>query len=207
MKSSMKARLTNVGNTLLAFPTPILQARYERTDEFNMELARRVLALREKSPGLQRSNIGAWHSESTFPNDVGEPYGSQLGKMFAESVRAAVESMVEMTGPWPEKFRIDIWANVHERGHSHVPHVHPGCPWTGVYYVATETNAGGEIVFSDPRTAALMIVHPLNPFNTTNMITIAPVAGMMLVFPSFVYHSVRPYEGTTPRISISFDLL
>ncbi len=190
----MKARLTNLGNTLLAFPTPIHQVRYERIDEFNAVVAKRILALRETSPGLERSNVGGWHSSATILRDVGEPYGTQLGKLFIENVKAAFGSTAEMTDPWPTQFTMDAWANVNERGNSHVPHIHPGCSWSGVYYVATEAEAGGEIMFTDPWTAALMNAHPLNPFSATNQIKIAPQAGMMLVFPAFVYYSVRSYE-------------
>jgi uncharacterized protein (TIGR02466 family) len=202
----MNARLTYLGKTLLAFPTPIQRVRYERIDEFNAEVARRVLSLREKSAGLERSNVGGWHSEATILKELGEPYGTQLGKMFIENVKAAFGATAEMTDPWPTQFSMDAWANVNQRGDTNSPHIHPGCPWSGVYYVATDDGAGGEIVFTDPRTAALMVGHPLNPFAATNQVKIAPLAGMMLVFPAFLYHSVRAYEGESPRISIAFNL-
>ena len=48
--------------------------------------------------------------------------------------------------------------------------------------------------------------HSLNPFKSVENITIAPTPGTMLVFPSFLYHSVRVYEGDTPRISVAFNL-
>ena len=35
---------------------------------------------------------------------------------------------------------------------------------------------------------------------------IAPTPGLLLVFPSFVYHGVHPYRGSKPRISIAFNL-
>ncbi len=204
--SAVNARLTNLGNTLLAFATPIHQARYERTDDFNAQLAQRILALRDASTGVTRSNVGGWHSDADVLARLGEPFGTQLGKMFAECVRAAVLAMVDQIEPWPDTIKMDAWANVNESGDWNSPHIHPGSPWSGVYYVATEGDAGGEIVLTDPRTAALMCSHPLNPFTATNQVTMAPAAGMMLVFPAFVYHSVRPYRGQSPRISVAFNL-
>lgn len=65
---------------------------------------------------------------------------------------------------------------------------------------------GGQLIFTDPRTAALMVNHPYNPFGATNHVTVTPVAGMMLTFPSFLYHEVTAYEGDTPRISIAFNM-
>jgi uncharacterized protein (TIGR02466 family) len=133
----VKPRLTYLGNTLLAFATRIHQARYERIDDFNAELASRILALREASIGLTRSNVGGWHSDADVLGKLGEPFGTQLGRMFAECVQSAVSAMVERTEPWPETTTMDAWANVNEQGDWNTPHIHPGSPWSGVYYVAT----------------------------------------------------------------------
>ena len=202
----VKVRLTRVKNTLLAFPTPIHQARYERLGDFNAEIAGRILALRESSAGQLRSNLGGWHSDLNLLQTLGDPYRTQLARMFAECVRAALDAVVEFTDPFPTHLSMDTWANVSERGDMNAAHIHPGCPWSGVYYVVAEPNSAGEIVFTDPRTAALMVSHPLNPFPRANEVRVVPAAGLMLVFPSFLYHSVSPYEGKVPRISVAFNL-
>ena len=202
----MKPRLINVKGTVMAFATPIQLMRYENHGEFNSELTARILAERARSQGRQLSNVGGWQSDGQILRVLGEP-GGKLGQMFFENVMAAVESQVEILQPVNKQFGIDAWANVNERGNGNAPHIHPGSPWSGVYYVATEMNVGGQIVFTDPRTEALMSEHPLNPFNATNAITIAPQPGMMIVFPSFIYHSVLEYQGNSPRISIAFNLM
>ena len=33
-----------------------------------------------------------------------------------------------------------------------------------------------------------------------------PRAGMMVLFPSWLQHAVRPYRGTQTRISIAFNM-
>jgi len=207
MKISMKRRINTVNNTLLAFSTPIQQLHFENTEALNAEVARRVLAMRDKVPSQQYSNVGGWHSDSNFLQNLGEPYGSQLAWMFMRAVYAAVDAVVEMTDAPPIQPVIECWANVNQRGDSNMPHVHAGSPWSGVYYVATEPNSHGEIYFIDPRVASLMCIHPLNPFGATSPITIVPVAGTMLVFPSFLQHGVHPYQGDSPRISIAFNLM
>ena len=35
---------------------------------------------------------------------------------------------------------------------------------------------------------------------------LVPRAGRMVMFPSWVFHQVRPYLGTAERISIAFNL-
>ena len=49
-----------------------------------------------------------------------------------------------------------------------------------------------------------MIPLPGNEFG--QRITIAPEAGQMLVFPSWVRHYVTPYHGRGERISIAFNV-
>jgi hypothetical protein len=36
--------------------------------------------------------------------------------------------------------------------------------------------------------------------------TIQPRPGLMIIFPSFLLHAVRPYRGPAFRISIAFNL-
>jgi uncharacterized protein (TIGR02466 family) len=206
MKDTMKLRQARVRNTLLAFATPIHQRVYDNLGEFNAELARRILALRERSPGEMRSNVGGWHSDTLLLQNLGEPYTSQLPRMMVDSVKAVMDDVIETADPFTAKLSIDAWAIVNERGHFNTSHIHPDCVWSGVYYVATEPNAGGEIEFTEPRTQALMIKSPLSPFQSNGRIALAPQPGMMLVFPSFLYHAVGRYEGTSPRISIAFNL-
>jgi uncharacterized protein (TIGR02466 family) len=204
----MKPRLLNVQNTLMAFATPIRQTQYDKLQEFNADLAKRILTLRGQSVGEKHSNVGGWQSDDKLLQTLGEPYATQLARMFLENVYAIMDQMVETTAPRPAQFSVEAWANVNERGHSNVGHIHPGCPWSGVYYVTTDTGpeAGGQIVFTDPRTAALMFKHPFNPFPAGESITATPRPGMMLVFPSFIYHDVLVYCGEAPRISIGLNM-
>jgi len=204
----MKPKFINVQNTLLAFPTPIRQHMYPNAEPLNAELSRRIIEMREQSPGIRKSNVGGWHSDDQLLQSLGEPYGTQLGKMFLENIKAAMSTIAEGIEGLPSKVNMHAWANVNRRGDSNVAHIHPGFTWSGVYYVATDTSpdAGGELVFADPRTAALMVAHPFNPFPDANNVTVNPRPGMLLVFPSFLYHSVRVYNSDSVRISIAFNL-
>jgi uncharacterized protein (TIGR02466 family) len=205
----MRPRLVEVNQTILAYPTPIRRHLRADVGEFNRELAARILELRDRSPGRRLSNVGGWHSDSQLLQALGEPYAGRLGRMFVEDVREAFAAVAEVTEPLPATVSIEAWANVNARGDANVPHIHGGCPWSGVYYVAGDTGpaAGGNLVFTDPRTAALMVVHPYNPFKGANHITVAPEPGVMVVFPAFLYHGVDPYHGDAPRISVAFNLL
>jgi uncharacterized protein (TIGR02466 family) len=205
----MRPRFIEVNQTILAYPTPIRRHLHAGVQEFNRELAARILELREHAPGKRLSNVGGWHSDDQLLQTLGEPYAGRLARMFMDDVREAFAAVTEAEEPLPATVSIEAWANVNTRGDTNVPHIHGGCPWSGVYYVACDTGpaAGGGLVFADPRTAALMVVHPYNPFKGANHITLTPEPGVMVVFPSFLYHGVQPYLGDSPRISIAFNLL
>lgn len=125
-KVTAKAKLNVVKNTLLAFATPIHQVVYPNVAEFNAELASRILALRTQSPGEVRSNVGGWHSDNKLLQNLGEPYGTRLARMFVECVHAAMGALVDIVEPLPSKVSLDAWANVNERGDRNVAHIHGG---------------------------------------------------------------------------------
>ena len=55
----------------------------------------------------------------------------------------------------------------------------------------------------DPRGAVEMAGTPANPFGRT--VPVTPQDGMMVVFPSWLLHWVRSYQGPGERISIAFN--
>jgi uncharacterized protein (TIGR02466 family) len=205
----MKLKLMTIDQTFLAFATPIRQFRYSDVDEFNRELASRVLAMRDASAGLRQSNVGGWHSDREFLQNLDPQVANRLVKMFVDNVTATVTSVAEVGDtPLPQSVGVECWANVNQKGDSNATHIHGGCAWSGVYYVAADPSpsAGGDLFFIDPRTSALMVTHPYNIFKSSNRMAIRPQAGNIVIFPSFLYHGVDPYLGDTPRISIAFNL-
>ena len=118
---------------------------------------------------------------------------------------------------YPVNWQIHAWANINRTGHSNEFHVHPGCYWSGVYYVddggcAADKTLGGEFVIMDPRGPGPSMYAPTlcfqgpggNSVGATELLS--PRTGIMLMFPSWLSHGVRPYHGTEERISIAFNL-
>ena len=91
MQIAMKPRMTVVKNTLMAFSTPIQQMKFENTGEFNAEIARRVVVNARRLP-RRDSNMGGWHSDSHFLQNLGEPYANQLVNMFMQGVHATLDA-------------------------------------------------------------------------------------------------------------------
>ena len=111
-------------------------------------------------------------------------------------------------GKQPIRWRITTWANVSRRGHYNRGHVHPGCTWSGVYYVDA-----GDADPSDRDSGLLVLQHPIVaatmtffPGLTPDYHAFRPVSGLMVAFPSYLGHEVQPYGGDRPRISIAFNI-
>jgi uncharacterized protein (TIGR02466 family) len=70
---------------------------------------------------------------------------------------------------------------------------------SGTYYVAVPPGSGG-IRFEDPRLPLMMAAPPRESF-----VTVAPAAGKLLLWESWLRHEVLPGRTRGPRISISFN--
>jgi hypothetical protein len=87
--------------------------------------------------------------------------------------------------------RIQAWANVMRAGSHHLAHRHGDARWSGVYYVeAGDPDSGGAITFARGREVETVVAR----------------AGLLLLFPGDLLHSVGTYAGTAPRISVAFNL-
>ena len=106
---------------------------------------------------------------------------------------------IELTG---------CWANVTARGASHAMHSHPNNFLSGVYYVQTWPGAD-TINFHDPRPQAGVVRPPVTELTGQNVdqVVIKVTNGTLLMFPSYLTHSVAPSESDEQRISVSFNLM
>jgi len=100
------------------------------------------------------------------------------------------------------------WANITSMGNDHKSHSHPNNFLSGVYYV--ETHPGSNtIMFHDPRPQTGTIKPPVKKMtleNTDHVIAdVTP--GNMLLFPSWLHHSVPINQSSNRRISVSFNLM
>lgn len=104
-----------------------------------------------------------------------------------------------------ESWTLRMWGNVLASGGHQLPHIHPLGWLSGVYYVQvptaiTGTDDGALEFGSLPR----WIRHRQAPPTRV----IAPVAGRLVVFPSFFHHRTLPFDaGDGQRISIAFDVM
>ena len=100
------------------------------------------------------------------------------------------------------------WANVCGVGASHRMHSHPNNYLSGVYYVQAPPGAN-TINFHDPRPQASIIRPPVTQLTgqNTDQVVVEVTEGTLLIFPSYMPHSVDSNDSSELRISISFNLM
>lgn len=107
----------------------------------------------------------------------------------------------------PERWRLRAWATVLSAGGYQDPHNHPTGWISGVYYVQVPPSVSDD----DPdRAGWIEFGRPdpfLRPAGVPDLRFFRPCEGLMLIFPSYVWHRTIPYSGDRPRISIAFDVI
>jgi uncharacterized protein (TIGR02466 family) len=190
-----------------AFPTLIGRLEVPDAGTMNEELRSFILTEAANHPSLGRSNIGGWHSRTDFLNHP-EPAVEALTNW----VTWAVTHMVSASTGGPDRFKgtlaVSAWATICRAGAYHAPHSHPDSAWSGVYYVDAGTEnpdhpLSGVLEFLDPRAGVEAVTAPGDPYGEP--FRIWPQSGLLVAFPSWLYHWVHPYAGQTPRIAVSFN--
>jgi len=190
-----------------AFPTLIGQFRVPDAEAMNQDLQALILADEARYLSLGRSNIGGWHSRPDFLNRPESAVGA-----LTTWVIWVVRHMVNATAG-PDAFKgtlsASAWATTCRTGAYHAPHSHPDSAWCGVYYVDAGTASpdrplSGVLEFLDPRAGVEAVSAPGDPYGEP--FRVRPEAGLLLDFPSWLYHWVHPYAGQSPRIAVSFNV-
>jgi uncharacterized protein (TIGR02466 family) len=106
------------------------------------------------------------------------------------------------------KLKLDsLWINVLEPGGVHTGHIHPHSVISGTYYVDTPPGASA-LKLEDPRHAMMMAAPPRTedaPEDEHTFVYVAPKAGDVLLWESYLRHEVVMNASKKPRVSISFN--
>jgi Putative 2OG-Fe(II) oxygenase len=108
----------------------------------------------------------------------------------------------------------DCWFHISRRGGFFGLHNHPNASWSGVYCVDPGQHDPGK-----PDSGLLSFVNPMLmssmhidagvakiPLPYSNQIASTRLAaGELVIFPSWVLHDVKPFEGEGERITVAFN--
>ena len=163
-----------------------------------------IKSLQSKNPeGITKSNLLGWHSPY-FDLEKDNP------RYFVNSIAGSVNVVFKDMG-WNLKDQetkiTSMWSIINKKNASNERHIHSNNYISAAYYVKAPNNCG-DIVFHDPRSEATFR-HPkiskLNRLNS-NVFMIKPKVGLLVLFPSYLYHSVDLNKTDEERIVISFNI-
>ena len=189
----------------LFFSTPIWASKIENYEKTNHEMFEYIIGLQKNDPeGISKSNFKGWHSENFNMND-------EQPKNFVEAIKNNINTALNDMG-WDitnQSVKIQgAWAIINEKNAWNQKHHHSNSDLSAAYYVSAHDNCG-DIVFYDPRPAPVH-KHPMSKFpnelNATRR-QIKPEPGMLILFPSYLEHSVRANLSDEKRVVISFNLI
>jgi hypothetical protein len=158
--------------------------------------------IRNKDPGRQISNEGGWQSNNVNLQTV-------LPELYKE-IKNRLDDLhyyFEFKDNLIQKIT-DTWININKKHDFNTVHDHGGGMFTGIYYVNAGQNMGN-VEFLTPIAAHTFcfngtMVKNSNPFNS-NIQKVFPQTGMLVIFPSWLFHYTRPNYTDEDRISISFN--
>lgn len=189
---------------LRLFATPVIVDELADVADLNAELEAAILERMMSDPGLRLSNQGGWQSRHDLPAWAGEP-----GKRIIEAAADLATANTIAAPGSGIRWSVDAWANVSVDGASNRAHVHGGSFWSAVYYVRVDDGEGGELMLHDPRMPGLRMHAPNLRFKDAGpevVASIKPKAGLMVLFPAWLSHSVQPWKGGDSRISIAMNI-
>ena len=187
---------------LSIFPTCVWKTRL--TSDFRRRINSKILKL----IGLIKPDLaeippgGSWQSGQDLHNREQMMEFISCIDSTAQTVLRFLKvahNSIEITG---------CWANINASGASHPIHSHPNNFLSGIYYVSTHPGADS-VNFHDPRSQTSIIRPPVTELTSqnTDQVVVTVSDGMLLMFPSYLAHSVAPNASDKPRISVSFNMM
>ena len=97
------------------------------------------------------------------------------------------------------------WFSGSQIGYNMVNHNHSNACLSAVFYFLIEGNKNGDVFFFDPRTNANRGYENAVWSDLFKPFVLTPKSYSFVVFPSFLYHQVTPFNGNI-RLAIPVDL-
>ena len=189
----------------LLFPTPVWTTKLENFKKLNEEMYSYIKNSQiNDQKGIKKSNNKGWHSKDFNMQETAP-------QNFIKNISTSIEKVISDMNWAKEKQTVKIsnmWAIVNTGGSTNSRHQHGNSTLSGAYYVRAPKNCG-DIVFYDPRPAPVFSYPTAVSSNLLNaqVNSITPKEGALILFPSYVDHSVNENLSNSERIVISFNII
>jgi len=155
---------------------------------------------------IVKSNVGGWHSKMLDLKD-------KTMTMLLNKIGQPIDNFLDYYQLDKDKYTAEYseaWFIVNEKNNYNVPHIHQNSFLSGVFYLQTYDNTG-DIVFHHHAKNIDYHKQPNDAFknyepHNSEIWKITPQNGDLIVFPSFLYHSVSENKSEDLRIILSFNI-
>ena len=178
-----------------------------------VDLQEECFEIRNNIPSKNKSNLGknSYHSPNLL-NLQNPPEILKLMKQITNCIQTIHQQSRR------ENVRlVDFWININGKGGSNVPHTHPGAKYSGVFYIKVpkEMKGGNLFFLRDYNETYLTSQENMGFFkqgynllpNDLPKIPVKPLEKLLIVFPSWLPHSVEFNDTDEERISLSFNYI
>ena len=185
------------------FPTIIYIKDLPNALQLNQYLEQKIIQWSQQDKGVAKTNAGGWHSETDMnKKEEYNPLTKELFNMQEEIYQKEHLSLKPVLG--------NMWANINYPGCYNRPHIHPNSLFSGVYFIKTPQKSGNLMVY-DPRPGVQMTMPNRKegklPPEIWREVHYEPKAGRCIMFPSWLWHEVKPNKSNDTRISVSFNFI
>lgn len=200
------------------WPTPIGVYRYAHAAAVNPGLVAAFTAIRGERTGDFYASPDDLHRRVTA-----EGWNHLLQFMVDGVARTAEDANAQAWAGRVQRIEVAIegmWFQIANHGAAHDVHTHGNCSWSGVYVVQVDPqHVDPQHVDTGPApgNGATRLYGPHfttlgggfadagNTYLQQSTLDIAPVAGQLVVFPSWLAHQAMAYTGRLDRVIVSFN--
>jgi uncharacterized protein (TIGR02466 family) len=164
-------------------------------------ITKEIYEMKATDKGRNKSNYGGWQS-----NFINLQLNTETNKLLAMIEHEAQQCFEEIKVKNTYLRKISTaWANVNKHRDSNEPHNHPESILSGCIYVQTNSESGRIKFHRSPSEDYFYNTYCDGNYNDSYIYYI-PINYAVLIFPSYLMHSVEPNNSNEDRISIAFNI-
>lgn len=189
------------GQHVEALSAPLMaMTHFDDCGSYHGDLAATILAM-ERDPAWRD-----WIFKGGCGMKVRRP--DRWGHAAAELIHGRALCLAHRVLSHHDVYTDDCWASVYRDGQYCLPHSHLRSNVSIVYLLDEgdpdpDDAMAGKLAFADPR---IPYCCPHEPGRVTGLLSPAMRAGTMIVFASDYVHTVGPYRGGRPRMTMSWNV-
>jgi uncharacterized protein (TIGR02466 family) len=189
------------------WPTPIWYFDIDPTQINFNKVKKEICKIKTFDKGRIASNYGGWQS-----NIIDIIKNTEINNLMRKIEEASELCFKDIGARTTVNKKItNYWININKKGDGNSPHIHPGCTLSGVVYVECEQDSGNITFYRD---AAENYYYQeltwdqnnsvINPYQISH-IYYQCIKYRVILFPSYLSHSVEANKSDKDRISIAFN--